>query len=332
MFMLGLMYSILAPCLCKESSAFLPPQSNIIIHQSPRTQSSKPNKPTSHSSSTSKEIEQLMSKHDPILLFASRLLPKQKAIDASALYAWCRRLDEITDSDTTQLSIKQQHLIDWQERFVQLYNGNPVDNMDAALYQCLQRHESLTDEPFLDMIAGMKADAVDNRTISTMDELEEYAYQVAGTVGVMLLPLLGDNVTLSKEPAIALGKAIQLINILRDASVDAAMGRIYLPQDMLEAEGVANVDVLGLKSSVGSCNIVEKVSKRAHVLLIEAEMGKSTLPGVGPVFVQIIVELYRGYLVRLEEMGFDNLNIGGERVKVSALQKIMAALRALKDI
>ena len=281
--------------------------------------------------SMSSEIENLMAKHDPILLFASRLLPPQIATDASALYAWCRRLDEITDDSNVELSTKQQQLLDWEQRFFKLYNGEPQDAMDKALYQCFQRNSaSLTDEPFLDMIAGMKADAVPNRTVQNMEELEEYAYQVAGTVGLMLLPLLDADVHLSRSPAIALGKAIQLINILRDASPDAAMGRIYLPQDMLQLAGVSNANILALKSSAGYCNVVKEVADRANELLLEAEIGKSTLPGIGPLFVQIIIELYRGYLVQLEEMGYDNLNIRGERVKISKLQKLIATLTAIK--
>jgi phytoene synthase len=276
------------------------------------------------------EIENLMSKHDPILLYASRLLPSQTASDASALYAWCRRLDEITDDSEADIFTKKQQLMDWEDRFYKLYNGKPLDEMDQALYQCIQRNSgSLTKEPFLDMIAGMKSDAVPNRRIKDMAELEEYAYQVAGTVGVMLLPLLIADVQISCPPAIAMGKSIQLINILRDASSDAALGRIYLPQDMLRIEGVSGDDILMLKSSDGYCKVVREVATRAQELLLEAERGKSTLPGIGPLFVQIIVELYRVYLVRLEELGYDNLNVQGERVKISTMQKLSATVRAL---
>jgi phytoene synthase len=285
------------------------------------------------SASLQKDIENLMANYDPILLYVSRLLPHQTALDASALYAWCRRLDEITDCSEVELSFKRQQLIDWEDRFVKLYNGKPSDVMDEALYECIQRNSnSLTDKPFLDMIAGMKADAVPNRTIENMEELELYAYQVAGTVGVMLLPLLNADSELSRAPAIALGKAIQLINILRDASPDAAMGRIYLPQDLLHSEEVSNTDILALKSSIGYRKVVKEVADRAKELLREAEIGKSTLPGIGPLFVQIIVELYRGYLIRLEEVQYDNLNARGERVKISTLQKFVATLRALKSI
>ena len=203
--------------------------------------------------------------------------------------------------------------------------------MDAALTQCLQRNiDTLNEQPFRDMIAGMKSDAVEGiRTIDNMDQLEVYCYQLAGTVGCMLLPLLNADIDKATEPAIALGKSIQLINILRDAKPDAALGRIYLPQDMLQCENVSNEDILNLKSSNGYCKVVKRVADRAHQLLGEAEIGKSTLPGLGPLFVQIIVELYRSYLIKLQEINYDNLNSEGERVKITTLQKMGAAGKAL---
>mmetsp|Transcript_10612 Transcript_10612/g.23330 ORF Transcript_10612/g.23330 Transcript_10612/m.23330 type:complete len:344 (+) Transcript_10612:108-1139(+) len=336
--MMLLLLSILALCNISLARAFgnLSPTNRInhhldrssFVHLSRTRLYSSPH---SANPTISNEIEQLMSKHDPILLFASRLLPYQTAVDASALYAWCRRLDEITDDPSANVHSIQQQLIDWEDRFNKLCTGQPVDEMDDALYQCLQRNSnSLNERPFQDMIVGMKSDAVPTiRTISSMEELEEYAYQVAGTVGLMLLPLLNADVEKARQPAIALGKAIQLINILRDASPDAALGRIYLPQDMLELEGVSNDDVLKLQVSDGYCRVVEKVTDRARELLREAEVGKSTLPGVGGLFVQIIVELYRDYLDQLQVMEYDNLNIKGERVKISTVQKVVAVGRAL---
>ena len=296
-------------------------------------------KSQSHPSETSlvendnmvREIRELMSQHDPILLFASRLLPADTSRDASALYAWCRRLDEITDDPAADSSEVRQRLSDWEARFDKLCHGQPVDGMDAALAQCLKRHEGALDEaPFREMMAGMTADAVDGRTVATMEELEIYAYQVAGTVGIMLLPLLGANVDQARKPAIALGKAIQLVNVLRDAAPDASeLQRIYLPQDMLASEGVSNGDILELTSSEGYCRVVEKVADRAEELLAEAEIGRTTLPGLGPLFVQIIVELYRSYLTKLRHMNYDNLATEGERVKIGIVQKVFVSCKAL---
>ena len=282
----------------------------------------------------SNDITELMKMHDPILLYASRLLPPKTAKDASALYAWCRRLDEITDDINSDTSTIQQQLVDWEDRFDKLSRGEPVDAMDAALTQCLQRNAGTLDEqPFQDMISGMKSDTCDGiRTIQNMEELEIYCYQVAGTVGCMLLPLLNADIEKSREPAIALGKSIQLINILRDAKPDSELKRVYLPQDMLQLEGVSNVDILNLKSSDGYCRVVQTVAIRAHELLKEAEIGKNTLPGLGPLLVQIIVELYRGYLVKLHDLDYDNLNADGERVKINTLEKIGATGKAVYSI
>eukprot|EP00537_Pseudo-nitzschia_pungens_P000524 CAMPEP_0172365150 /NCGR_PEP_ID=MMETSP1060-20121228/8121_1 /TAXON_ID=37318 /ORGANISM="Pseudo-nitzschia pungens, Strain cf. cingulata" /LENGTH=438 /DNA_ID=CAMNT_0013088353 /DNA_START=175 /DNA_END=1491 /DNA_ORIENTATION=- len=345
---------------------------------------------------TDSAIQNLMARHDPILLFASRLLPPNKATDASALYAWCRRLDEICDSEENSgdPELVQRQLDVWQKRFENLWSSPEECTreaasassaeattkyteddylMDLALKECIERYQYLgnederqsllTREPFDDMIDGMKADAVGQRRIQDMDELELYAYQVAGTVGLMLLPLLlkseenGSNnktteatfraVETAKEPAICLGKAIQLVNILRDATQDAKLGRMYLPRDMLRDEGLTEQDEAELLREVvfsgsntpapdGYKRVVRKVSNRAHVLLARAEDGRSTLPApLGPVLVQVIVELYRDYLQELERRGYDNLGSrsnGQDRVKISTLRKFQASLRAATKV
>jgi phytoene synthase len=340
---------------------------------------------------TNLAIEKLMTQHDPILLFASKLLPPDKAADASALYAWCRRLDEICDGEENNvlassvagsLEPVRDQLEVWQARFEALWSdqepttsANYPDNddylMDLALKSCIEKYQGegndandslLTRVPFDDMIQGMKSDAVEERRIQNMEELEVYAYQVAGTVGLMLLPLLlsdsknGNNMTTriateeAREPAICLGKAIQLVNILRDATQDAKLGRIYLPQDMLRAEGVDDESIfaVGLDQSSSSqastqppkgyTTVVKKVSRRALELLAIAEKGKDTLPPpLGPLFVQIIVELYRDYLDELDCRGYDNLSSSSksgdeDRVKISTLRKAKASLRAIVKV
>ncbi len=327
-------------------------------------------------------IENLMAEHDPILLFASRLLSPDKAEDASALYAWCRRLDEICDNedDASDLASVRNNLEVWQARFEALWSAKDDDDdkesqadyandeylMDLALKRCIEKYQGngenaekslLTRIPFDDMIEGMKSDAFEGRRIQTMEELEVYAYRVAGTVGLMLLPLLlsegNDNdsvdrtlgaIETSREPAICLGKAIQLVNILRDATQDAKLGRIYLPQDMLSNEGVDESSILelGLSASPGVSapdgykTVVKTVSVRALQLHAIAEEGKDTLPApLGPIFVQIIVELYRDYLSELERRHYDNLchsGDGEDRVKISTLRKVKASWRALEKV
>lgn len=281
-------------------------------------------------------IRELMSKYDPILLFASKLLKPQLSSDAGALYAWCRRLDQIVDDSSADAPTRRSRLGEWEDRFVRLCEGKPEDQLDEALLATLKRYPSLEMKPFRDMIQGMKSDAVESRRVASNEELEEYAYQVAGTVGLMLLPLLGmdkeEDIAKAKGPAIALGKAIQLTNILRDARPDSALGRIYLPQDEMEALGIAEEDVLAAKSTPAYRSLVKQKVARANDLLRQAMEGARQLPGAGPLFVSIIVELYRDYLRELGRRGYDNLSTGGERVKISRVRKLLSSLRAIVKV
>ncbi|KAL1524225.1 hypothetical protein AB1Y20_019132 [Prymnesium parvum] len=282
-------------------------------------------------------IRQLMAKHDPILLYASRLLPPAAAADAAALYAWCRRLDELVDDPAADWSARRARLDEWEARLAALCAGSPRDEFDGALLATLRRHPSLGVQPFTDMLDGMRADSVEARRVASHAELEEYAYQVAGTVGLMLLPLLGvhaaDEMARAREPAVALGKAIQLVNILRDARADAALGRIYLPQDEMAALGVREEDVLACRGTAEYCSLVARKAARAEALLKEAEVGGRNLPGLGPLLVAVIVELYRDYLVVLARRGYDNLDMGGhDRVSISTARKVLATLRALLSV
>lgn len=150
-----LLLRLAASCclLMGATSAFCPSERPPSIRKSPFSTS------TSSVASTkiNAEIEELMSQYDPILLYVSRLLPPSVALEASALYAWCRRLDEITDNpQATQQEIREQ-LKDWQNRFDLLYaKGEPVDAMDAALAACLERNPEIGSEPFVDMMAACK--------------------------------------------------------------------------------------------------------------------------------------------------------------------------------
>mmetsp|Transcript_3686 Transcript_3686/g.7155 ORF Transcript_3686/g.7155 Transcript_3686/m.7155 type:complete len:320 (+) Transcript_3686:96-1055(+) len=279
-------------------------------------------------------IAGLMREYDPILLYVSNLLDPTKAEDAGALYAWCRRLDQLVDDPPAGSTVADTRaaLDDWAERLDSLCDGRPRDEMDAALTRTLGRHPTLRRQLFEDMIAGMRSDLNEERRVADYAELELYAYQVAGTVGLMLLPLLGldseEEVAAAREPAVALGQAVQLINILRDARPDAAMGRIYLPRDEMVQLDVSEADVLSGRCTPEYRALVARTALRAEELLQQAERGVRQLPAVGSLLAQTIIELYRDYLVELEQRGHDNLSPGGERVRVGKLRKLSASLRA----
>ena len=107
------------------------------------------------------------------------------------------------------------------------------------------------------------------------------------------------------------------------------MGRIYLPQDEMAELGIAAADVLASRCTPAYRTLVARTARRAEAFLEVAEVGGRQLPGAGPLFVAIIVELYRDYLTELDRRGYDNLSAGGDRVSISKPRKALATLRAI---
>ena len=114
-------------------------------------------------------IRSLMTKHDPILLYVSKLLEPDVASDAGALYAWCRRLDELVDDPAVSgdPATTVARIDEWRQRLDELWEGSPRDDLDAALLVTLRRNPSLGVQPFADMLQGMRSDAVRARRVET---------------------------------------------------------------------------------------------------------------------------------------------------------------------
>jgi phytoene synthase len=160
-----------------------------------------------------------------------------------AIYAWCRRTDELVDGPAAAITTPET-LDLWEQRLESIFAGRPVENFDVALVDALQQFP-IDIQPFRDMIAGQRMDLYRSR-YETFEELYLYCYRVAGTVGLMSTAVMGVDTSKNTAPwhqkqqpyipteeAIALGIANQLTNILRDVGEDAQRGRIYIPLEDL---------------------------------------------------------------------------------------------------
>jgi|GEM_PF-2003001 len=156
-----------------------------------------------------------------------------------ALYAFCRVVDDVADGPQP-VAEKRQQLADWKEEVTQISAGNPTHAIAMALQQT--RLWSADHHPyFIGIIEGVAMD-VDGRMVQpTMDELMRYCYGVAGCVGMLTLAIMDVDRKKFAGFAEALGRALQLTNMLRDVAVDAAMGRIYLPKEWLQEAGLATI-------------------------------------------------------------------------------------------
>jgi phytoene synthase len=178
-----------------------------------------------------RHCEAIVREHSSSFYRAFGILPEEKRKAVWAVYGFCRTVDDLVDE--LEPALAEQQLILFEQAFQRFLSGNPdSDLIWVALADTFQRFP-MDPLPFQHMIEGQRQDLV-KKNYATMNELDHYCYLVAGTVGLMLLPILTTVRTEDMvNKAVRLGKAMQLTNILRDVAEDYARGRIYLPEDLM---------------------------------------------------------------------------------------------------
>ncbi|KAJ6931065.1 phytoene synthase 2 [Populus alba x Populus x berolinensis] len=222
---------------------------------------------------------------------------------------WCRRTDELVDGPNAS-HITPKALDRWEQRLDDLFEGRPYDMYDAALSITVSKYP-VDIQPFKDMINGMRMDLKKSR-YKDFDELYLYCYYVAGTVGLMSVPVMGiapDSKASTESvysAALALGIANQLTNILRDVGEDARRGRIYLPQDELAQAGLSDEDIFKGKVTDKWRSFMKGQIKRARMFFDEAEKGVAELNAASrwPVWASLL--LYKQILDAIEVNDYDN--------------------------
>jgi len=282
------------------------------------------------------ECKSLTAEYAKTFYLATLAMEDAKARATWAIYAWCRRVDEIVDGDTAaQTPEEMQAMLDeWMDRLDRMWGGQSrqgLDKYDIAFVDMLQKFPGSDIEPYRDMVKGMMMDIPDKVVYRSWDDLYLYCYRVASTVGLMTLPVMGTapGVTLeqAKDPAVALGIALQITNILRDVGEDARdRGRIYLPVEDLERFGVTEDYILktareGGEVSDGYRKLMQFEIDRALSYYAQAEKGIPMLSSGAQLPVGLAAELYKEILDQIVENGYDNF---AKRAYVSKERKLLS--------
>jgi phytoene synthase len=172
--------------------------------------------------------------------WAMRLLPRDRRHGMYAVYAWCREVDDIADGDWP-VARKLAALAAWRDEIAALYAGRPRHLVARALHDPV-RHYQLRRDDFLAVIGGMEMDAREDIRAPDLVTLDLYCARVASAVGHLSVHIFGDPSEAAHRVADALGRALQLTNILRDLDEDARRGRLYLPREILVRHGIGNTD------------------------------------------------------------------------------------------
>ncbi len=196
--------------------------------------------------------------------YSFALLPRYKREAISAVYAFCRYTDDIVDEGTDERR-KGLLLRKWRMELGQALRGTstyPLLNQLSAT----ARKFNIPVDHFYELIRGMEIDLTKTR-YATFEELREYCYLVASTVGLMCRQIFGYRNESTRDYAINLGIALQLTNILRDVKDDAKRGRIYLPQEDLRRFGCSEEDLFAGRYTPEFANLMRFECDRARRVL-----------------------------------------------------------------
>jgi len=169
------------------------------------------------------------------------ILPKANREAMTALYAFCREVDDVVD-ECSDYQVAQTKLNWWKQEIEALYAGTPQHPVTKALMAYIHPF-NLPKGHFLEVIDGMEMDIKFNR-YQDFKQLQLYCYRVASVVGQLSAQIFGYQQRNTLKYAHDLGIAFQLTNIIRDIGEDARRGRIYLPLDELAQAKVSEDDIL----------------------------------------------------------------------------------------
>lgn len=251
------------------------------------------------------------------------ILPRPRREGMWALYAFARVIDDIADEDWP-LADKHRLLDAWRGEIVAACAGQARSAVGRALMGPIGRYD-LPGSEFQGLIDGMQMDADGPVVAPPRAELARYTRRVAGTVGLLSMRIFGAwRGEVSGRFALALADAFQLTNILRDVEEDAALGRLYLPREALEAEGVpcepaaalAHPRLARVRARLGAEARAEFARARA---LIGAHDRRHLAPAL------LMMGVYAAYLARMEAEGFR----AGLRIRLSKGEKLWRGLVCL---
>jgi phytoene synthase len=252
--------------------------------------------------------------------FSILLLPPPKREAIETIYAFCRCTDDIVD-DEADVKEKHKRLLMWNMELQRALLGVSRYGLLNRLAAVVRKF-NIPVKHFNDLLKGMEMDLAKNR-YETFDELRDYCYRAASTVGLICAEVFGYHHDKTKQYAINLGIALQLTNILRDIKSDARRGRIYLPAEDLERFGYTEEELLNSVYNDRFRALMKFECDRAHEFFRKA---KSCLAEEDkPLFyaARAMGNIYYLLLLRIERANYD---IFSKRIRLTSPTKFLVAM------
>ena len=258
---------------------------------------------------------ELLREHARTFSFGSRFLAIDRRNAIASAYAYCRIADDIVDEAGEVSPADVAASLDRWE--AELYRPeHPV----AVAFAVARSRYDIPLQPVLDLLRGMRQDLTP-RAYTSWEDLREYCYCVAGTIGLIAAPVFGCRDDRALTHAVDLGIAMQLTNILRDVAEDARLGRVYLPEDDLARFGIDATSLLGGRPTGDLPGLMRMEIERARTYYRSGRLGIPALCPSGQLTTLAISRLYSKILDRIEEQDCDPFH---GRAHVSTRRKLRA--------
>jgi len=248
-------------------------------------------------------------------------LPDERRRAITALYAFCREVDDIVD-ECSDAALARTKLAWWRTEVEGLYAGRPQHPVTQALAPHLERF-GIRHALLNDILDGMEMDLEASR-YPDFAALGQYIYRVAGAVGLLAAGIFGYRNAQTLQYAERLGTAFQLTNIVRDVGEDARKGRIYIPDDELARFGVSASDILALRQSDAFADLMRFQIERAQrsyaeaMEMLPAEDRRAQRPGL------MMAAIYRALLAEIQR---DGCRVLSHRTTLTPIRKLWIAWR-----
>lgn len=251
--------------------------------------------------------------------YAFLFLPPERRRAITALYAFCREVDDVVD-EVHEESVARMKLVWWRTQVADLYEGRAHHPVMQALAPHITTF-GLPQDELLAVIDGMEMD-LDQVRYPSWSELERYCWHAASVVGLLSARIFGQTQEQTSDYAQKLGLAFQLTNIIRDVGDDARRGRIYLPQEDLDKFGVSPHEILDQQHSERFEALMAFQTERAQDLYRQAMRAlpavdrRAQRPGL------LMAAIYHALLV---EIANDRWHVLEQRISLTPIRKFWLA-------
>ena len=257
-----------------------------------------------------------LEKHGKSFYWASFFLPNKNKDAASELYSICRYFDDLADGAPTDQSEKLK------SEFEQIYNNfkHPINKFFKS--------NNIPIQILGDLIQGLIQDQKLVR-IQTEKDLIEYSYQVAGTVGLMMQPLILVKNKNANKHAVDLGIAMQLTNIARDIYEDAIMNRVYLPKEWLKEISIEHLKSDSIYEIQTQMSVIlRRLIDLSEIYYQNGFSGMKYIPIKTRLAIFFAAKIYRAIGIKIKSSNYQYSN---KRVYLNKLNKLWVTIKSLPE-